>query len=262
MSLSSSEDDNVSELSIEHEKQLNERLAEVCGDTPADDPANAFLKDFFANRKWVQHQKSAPLKSDSDDLEEIDDALEFEKRYNFRHQEPGSTVIESHPRRVEGESRESETARHRKRREQAETGREQTEENQTRLQEIDSRYRILAGENGGHLTSEQLKAWVDEVCNIEIPTQEERFEYTEVAANGGIEKSVRILEGPDEEEGTPDDEGEQDQTPVHRRFRGGFRGGFRERGRGRGRFRGTRGNGRGGRAISTERMGSYFAHRH
>jgi hypothetical protein len=46
--------------------------------------------------------------------------MEFEYRYNFRHQEPDSTIIARHPRHIDGRERDMETSWRRKRREQAE----------------------------------------------------------------------------------------------------------------------------------------------
>jgi hypothetical protein len=262
MSESSTEDENASELSAEVDQQIQARLADAGLDGPSD-PADAFLKDFFAKRKWVQQRKSVSLKSDSDDIEDIDDALEFEKRYNFRHQEPGSSVIESHPRRVEGESRDSETGRHRRRRAEAELEREKTEATQQQLDAIDEKYRLLAEANGGRLTPEQLSQWTDEVSALIIEDQGGKFEYTEIARDGGIERSIKILDGPDEED-SPADAEEEDKRRQPQRSRGGYRtrGGFRARGGGRGGPRGRGGHRRGSHGISTERMDSYFAHRH
>jgi hypothetical protein len=95
-----------------------------------------------------------------------------------------------------------------------------------------------------------------------LEEQGEKFPYSELAADGGIARSVQILEGSDEEQDaapSEDEERIEDREPRRERGRGEPRGGFRTRGRGRfGRC--GRERGRGG--VSGARMDTYFAHRH
>jgi hypothetical protein len=220
--------------------------------------AEAFLRDYFAERQWENPDGVAPnLDSESDDLEEIDEGLEFERRYNFRHEEEGSDIIPTNPRRIEGEERVRETSRKRKRREEKEESQIEEAEVNRRLDEIDEKYRLIAEANSGKLTNEQLHEWVEETSTVLLEGQGDPFPYVEVGTKDGLEKSLRILEGGDEEE----EAGERRRRPKSRgenrrgkEFRGGGRGrgrdgGFRGRGRdfgsrgGRGRGFGSRGRG-------------------
>ena len=226
-------------------QQENEEALEKISAADPKDPTDAFLKDFFAKRRW-EGQGEVKIDDDSDDLESIDEALEFEEMANqnvasYRHLEAGGTEIASNPRRVAGEQREKETARHRKRREESEQARIKEEEIQRRLDEVDEKFKAIAEANGGKLTKEQLSEYTDAVAAVMVDG-EEPFQYNEVEAEGGMEKAIRIWEGADEEE----DEGERRRHHHRGRGRGFGRGGPRRGGRGRG----------------DARMRSYFGHRH
>ena len=294
------EDDNASELTLETDAAINKTLAQaVTGAALSDpkvsisseleglrnkekaelqqenedaltkisaadpeDPTDAFLKDFFAKRRW-EGKAEAKLDEYSDDIESIDDALEFEEMVNqqganYRHLEEGGTEITSNPRRVAGEHRDHETARQRKRREESEKARAREEEIQKKLDAVDEKFKAIAEANGGRLTNEQLKEYNYAVADI-VLEGEEPFEYHEVAPEGGMERAVKILEGPDDEEDDEaEEEGEEGHHRPHRDHRD-HRG--RGRGRGRGGFRGR--GGRGGRGRGGDsRMQSYFGHRH
>jgi hypothetical protein len=249
--------------------QTEDALAKIAAASP-EDATDSFLRDFFAKRKWENKgAQTIKVEDHSDDMEEIDEGLEFEKRYNFRnekkksddaesrpafrHEEEGSSVIQTNPRRVEGEERVKESARKRKRREHKEEDRVHAEEYDRRLDEIDEKYRKLAEANGGKLTDEQLHEWVEESSTVILEDQGEAFPYVESAVDGGIEKAVKILDGPEEEE-EEIEEKEEKKEKRERRFERNDR--F-ERHRGRGRFMGR---GRGGN-MSKSRMDTYFAHR-
>jgi hypothetical protein len=294
---SGSEDDIASELTLEREKAIDAAIRQAALDsatrssanpaspdqstkskrpppqapksTDEDNPGDLFLREFFTKRLWATKPETIPS-VDSSDIEQVDEGLEFEERYNFRHQEPDSTVIPRNPRHVEGEEREVESGRRRRRREEHEQTQAEKEELERRYAEIDDRYRLIAQENGGVLTREQRSAWVDEIAAVQVEEQGGLFPYTQGSSKGGLEKSLRILEGGDDEESS-DNEDDGDRGRFGGRERGGGRGrgGFRGGQRGRGGFRGRgpnrggfRGGARGGGPVSGHRMDTYFAHRH
>ncbi|KAH0789506.1 hypothetical protein GPJ56_006586 [Histomonas meleagridis] len=296
MSDSSSEDDSAHELSIEADRAINVALMKAITGNAKDDEVSVeselkegdkekltkenkdalekisaadpqdetdkFLSKFFSERKWEgKGNAETDEVSPDEDLEDIDSGLEFEKRYNFRHEQKGFSLIQSNPRRVEGEERNTETARKRKRRREAEESAKEREALEQQLDEIDKKYAKLAEENGGHLTSEQLSAYADETSKIYLIQQKGAFPYVEVEADGSIEKSLKILndedtenkEGGDEE--PPNPKNKKDKKPNirgkgnhpmrgGRRIRGGFRGGHNKSG------------------VSESRLNTYFAHRH
>ena len=237
-------------------EQNNEALVKIVGSDPKDE-TDAFLKDFFANRKWEEKSKK-PTKEEQeadDDLEEIDQGLEFEKRYNFRHEEKGFNVIPSNPRYVEGEDRVKETNRQKKRKEKAEKSRINEEEFQKKLDEIDEKYKAIADQNNGRLTDEQLHQYTDEYSKVLLEQQDGVFQYTETNADGGIEKSINILNANDDEENDNDDGSKKDKNEGGKKHRGKFNS--------KGSHNNRRGKlGKGPHKSGSSRMNLFFNHRH
>lgn len=204
-------------------KLLNESaeaLKAIASADPKDD-TDAFLRDYFSRRKWEEKQKKPSadeLKAD-DDLDEIDEGLEFEERYNFRHEEKDFDIIPSNPRFVEGEDRVKESNRHKKRREAAEKSKELEEQYKKRLDEIDEKYKKIAEENGGRLSKEQLHQYTNECADVLLEEQEGVFNYSEVKTDGGIEKSIRILDDENDEEESlyePDNDGKEKSSKPNK----------------------------------------------
>ncbi|KAK8891237.1 hypothetical protein M9Y10_028444 [Tritrichomonas musculus] len=202
-----------------------EALKEIASHDPKDE-TNAFLLDYFSQRKWDKKQKK-PTKEELDadnDLDDVVEAFTVEENYNFRHEEQNFDIIPSNPRFVEGEDRNRETNRQRKRREAAEQARENTELIEKKLDEIDQKYEKIAKENeNGKLTNEQLHQYADEYSAVLREEQGGAFNYTEVKTDGGIEKSIKILEDDnDNEEDANDrnveyDEEQNDSKPNMRK---------------------------------------------
>jgi len=191
------------------------------------DDANKFINDYLKQELW--NKKEKPLKNDdeSDDIEHTEEAIEFERKYNFRFEEGGSAVIESHPRKIEGEQRKNENARQRKRREDKEEKDIHNEEEQKRLDEIDEKYKKIFDEKG-KLSPEEISAWVAETSNVIVEAQGGAFPYTETDADGGLARSLEVL-----------NEEEKDDKPHKKNFK----------------KRGLRPK------PSNPRLGSYYSHR-
>ncbi|OHT10960.1 hypothetical protein TRFO_19532 [Tritrichomonas foetus] len=272
----------AAESSKDKDKLLEDNrktLGQISAADPNDE-TDAFLLKYFGERKWEEKARK-PTKEEieaDDDIEEVDQEIEFEEHYNFHHQEKGFETIPTNPRFVEGEDRVKESSRHKKRREAAEKAKISEEEYQKKLDEIDEKYKAIAEKNNGRLTNEQLHQYTEEYSVILLEQQDGVFNYLESSNNGGMEKSIKILDaeydGEEEEgseEGSENDDGEnkgEKRKKLNNRGRGGFRG---KRGggnfRGRGGFNrgGPRGGfgGRGGRGGhgGGSRMSSYFDHR-
>lgn len=245
------------ELKSGDKKQLQEENSEALKKLSAndpEDPTDAFLSKYFTERKWESKNQSVKKEEQTpdEDIEEIDSGLEFEKRYNFRnynHQKDGfKPFVESNPRFIEGSERESENARKRKRKKEAEEKEAKMEQYNKELDEIDEKYKKLAEANGGKLTNEQLSAYVDETSKVYLANQETAFPYVEVKSEGGIEKSLKILEEEDEE-----DE-EKDVQKVEKKKEKSNKSKFHKKG--------DKGKYNKGKSLSESRMNTYFSHRH
>ena len=100
----------------------------------ADANADAFLKDYLMNKRWVGGDAGEEDEEEDDDLsedEELTRAEHFETKYNFRFEEPGSGALMAQPRRPEGLIRKPDTSRADKRRAKA----ERKEDEKERLRE-------------------------------------------------------------------------------------------------------------------------------
>merc|ERR1712137_33759 len=86
----------------------------------ADENEN-FLRKFIVNEGWVEKDKnripsySEIVDEDERDLDDIERQEEFEKRHNFRFEEPGGTELVSHPRDIGDSVRREDNKRKRKR---------------------------------------------------------------------------------------------------------------------------------------------------
>ena len=84
---------------------------------------NEFLQHYLTHRGWID-KKVQPtyddIVNDDEDADALEEADEFEKKYNFRFEEDGGTVIQTYTRNVEGSLRRVDDARKRKREERKE----------------------------------------------------------------------------------------------------------------------------------------------
>lgn len=194
-------------------EESKEALESIASADPKD-ATDAFLLDYFSSRKWEEKQKkpsAEELKAD-DDLEDIDDAIEFEERYNFRHEEVDFDKISRAPRYVPGEDRVRGSKRKQKRQEEAIKAKELEEQYQKRLDEIDEKYKKIAEKNNGRLTKEQLHQYTNECADVLLEEQEMPFNYTEGKPEGGIEKAINIMKADDDDEEESDDESENENN--------------------------------------------------
>eukprot|EP00242_Pyramimonas_sp_CCMP2087_P012907 CAMPEP_0198207276 /NCGR_PEP_ID=MMETSP1445-20131203/10749_1 /TAXON_ID=36898 /ORGANISM="Pyramimonas sp., Strain CCMP2087" /LENGTH=446 /DNA_ID=CAMNT_0043880255 /DNA_START=65 /DNA_END=1402 /DNA_ORIENTATION=- len=80
-----------------------------------------FLRNYILNQGWLDKddpqavEVAPPLSGDEEDEEEIDKQEDFEAKYNFRFEEPGSDRIVPHPRTQEGTVRKEDKKRKRQR---------------------------------------------------------------------------------------------------------------------------------------------------
>jgi protein KRI1 len=100
--------------------EIMARLEAYFGKDEALDEGERFLKDYLANKKWVDQERDrVPTYGEivdehpdvSEDEEEVERQEEFEKKYNFRFEEPGSWHVVGHSRVVEGSVRRPDDAR-------------------------------------------------------------------------------------------------------------------------------------------------------
>lgn len=102
------------------DNEVMARLEAYFGKDDALDEGERFLKDYLANRKWVDKDADrVPTYGEivddhpdvSEDEEEVERQEEFEKQYNFRFEEPGAAHVVGHARSVEGSVRRPDDAR-------------------------------------------------------------------------------------------------------------------------------------------------------
>lgn len=107
------------------------------------DPGESFLRDYILNRCYLDREAATGVPSyedivaelsgeeeggrgqgvgsgESEDEEAVEEMEQFERRYNFRFEEPDSAAIGRYPRSVAGSVRREDEARRRKRKEREE----------------------------------------------------------------------------------------------------------------------------------------------
>ncbi|GAB2287140.1 hypothetical protein Dimus_021526 [Dionaea muscipula] len=104
----------------EEDDEVKKKLDEYFGDDEKLDENEMFLKDFFKNKMWVDHDEGkegidGDLIGVSEDEEELEKQEDFEREYNFRFEENAGDRVLGHSRFVEGSVRKKENARKRQR---------------------------------------------------------------------------------------------------------------------------------------------------
>ncbi|KAG7381370.1 hypothetical protein PHYPSEUDO_006075 [Phytophthora pseudosyringae] len=84
-----------------------------------------FLDHYLSSEGWKDKTAVVPhyediVREDEEDAEELEKAEDFEHTYNFRFEEQGSSVIQTHSRRIEDTMRREDDSRKRKRAERKE----------------------------------------------------------------------------------------------------------------------------------------------
>ncbi|KAE8882016.1 hypothetical protein PF005_g7529 [Phytophthora fragariae] len=84
-----------------------------------------FLEHYLSSEGWKDKTAVVPhyediVKEDEEDADELEKAEDFEHTYNFRYEEQGSSVIQTHSRRIEDTMRREDDSRKRKRAERKE----------------------------------------------------------------------------------------------------------------------------------------------
>ncbi|KAI9990211.1 hypothetical protein PInf_021017 [Phytophthora infestans] len=112
------------------QKQEDEDYAEFTskyGTTLKKDEVDSekFLAHYLSSEGWKDKTVAVPhyediVKEDEEDAEELEKAEEFEHTYNFRFEEQGSSVIQTHSRRIDDTMRREDDSRKRKRAERKE----------------------------------------------------------------------------------------------------------------------------------------------
>ena len=166
------------------EEILNENEKILENISKDEDEVDKYLRDYFGKRRFSKLSKITKQDYSSDDIDDLDEALEFEENFNNRFDAAlqDSDDVQTHPRRLN--SKEMESARRRKRRIRREQEQKVDNETQSQFEAIDEKYKQIALANNGHLTNEQLSAWADEVAQIEIGLQGGTFQYHEVKPEG------------------------------------------------------------------------------
>ncbi|KAJ9062301.1 Kinetochore protein Spc24 [Entomophthora muscae] len=85
-------------------------------DNPNIGQDDAFLMDYVLNRGWLDKDVGKvptydEIVGDIEDEEELDKVDNFEREYNFRFEEPGSSLINTYPRIIPGLIRETKSKR-------------------------------------------------------------------------------------------------------------------------------------------------------
>ena len=226
-----------------------------------EDETDKFLKEYFGKRVFSKISEITLKDNSSDDIDDFDEALEFEENFNMRYdgtKDLDNEDVQTHPRFV---GTEEESARRRKRRIRREQEQQIDNETQKQFDAIEEKYKQIALANNGHLTNEQLSQWADEVAEIELRLQGGAFEYHEVKPEGD---ALAYLKD-DEDEASNDDDDDDDDDRNQERERGNNRKDFNNRFSKRGnRYMGDRGFSRGrGRNDRSRgrRSDPYTAHR-
>ncbi|ETL26044.1 hypothetical protein L916_20168 [Phytophthora nicotianae] len=84
-----------------------------------------FLEHYLSSEGWKDKSAAVPhyddiVKEDEEDAEELEKAEDFEHTYNFRFEEQGSSIIQTHSRHIEDTMRREDDSRKRKRAERKE----------------------------------------------------------------------------------------------------------------------------------------------
>eukprot|EP00118_Oscarella_pearsei_P003520 m.14620 g.14620 ORF g.14620 m.14620 type:complete len:627 (+) comp25852_c0_seq1:22-1902(+) len=104
-----------------------------------------FLRDYILNRGYVEegdvdaiptYEEVTATQHDSEDEEAVEEQEEFERKYNFRFEEPGGTALVSYPRTIPGSVRQDDDSRKKKRKERDERKVRQKEEKKEELKRL------------------------------------------------------------------------------------------------------------------------------
>ena len=194
----SESEDNLDENLEDFIKKTDESLKLIKKNENLDETTK-FLTNYLEKELWNKNDIKNENIDESDDLDHTENSVAFEKKYNFRFEEKGSDKIESHPRKIEGEQRINENSRKRKRKEDQEEKNENLLLEQKLLDEIDEKYKKIFEEKG-QLTDQDLSNYNNEISDIILKNQDGIFPYIEVPKEGGIEKSIRLLNEEDIDE--------------------------------------------------------------
>ena len=199
-------------LSENDETDIKSFLKEADGNikdlkmTLKDDEVSKYVNEYLEKEMY---NGNGPIpnvdNSSSDDLETVIEDSKAEETFNFRFEEKGSDKIMTHPRKVAGEQREKMSARKRKRMEEKKKKEEDNERFNKEMDEVEEKWHKIYIENGNNFTSEQLSQYNSEVSDIILKYQGGAFQYVETTKQGGIEKSIKIMEEEDDEEEEFDD---------------------------------------------------------
>ncbi|XP_055531021.1 protein KRI1 homolog [Wyeomyia smithii] len=136
----------------------------------------AFLKDYILNKRFVDGSGEVPFYEDiiatSEDEEELEKQEDYERRYNFRFEEPDSEFIKRYPRNVEESIRiernkrkeQRQAVKERKKREKEQKKRELEELKAIKLQEIKekiNKLKQIAATDNMDIDEEQLESDFD-----------------------------------------------------------------------------------------------------
>ncbi|KAK3577521.1 hypothetical protein CHS0354_026477 [Potamilus streckersoni] len=112
---------------------------------PELDEGEKFIRDFILNKRYLDKEKDRvptyeEVVDDGEGFSEEEDILEkqekFERKYNFRYEEPDADVIKSFPRKVEDSVRQKDTKRAHKRQETKERKKMEKEQKKEELKQL------------------------------------------------------------------------------------------------------------------------------
>uniref|UniRef100_A0A182MWL2 Protein KRI1 homolog n=1 Tax=Anopheles culicifacies TaxID=139723 RepID=A0A182MWL2_9DIPT len=101
---------------------------------------DAFLKDYILNKRFVQNSGEVPTYDDivatSEDEEELEKQEDYERKYNFRFEEPDADFIKQYPRVVEDSMRVERNKRKENRQALKERKQKEKEQQRQELEEL------------------------------------------------------------------------------------------------------------------------------
>eukprot|EP00899_Mesostigma_viride_P009797 jgi/Mesvir1/18819/Mv04310-RA.1 len=122
------------------EEEVNRRLEEFFGHDAEVDEASRFLKNYIANKGWIDPNANQGVPHYNEIVEESEEELDkvddFEKSYNFRFEQEGAAQVAGHSRVIEGSVRRVESSRKRQREAKEERAKEEEVQRQALLRRV------------------------------------------------------------------------------------------------------------------------------
>ncbi|XP_065834092.1 protein KRI1 homolog [Oscarella lobularis] len=144
------EDDYLEWLKGNQDVSVDEKLAtdmsmlQSFWSNPLLEEDEKFLRDYILNKGYIDpdsdqiptYDEIVAEHHDSEDEDAVEKQEEFERKYNFRFEEPGGTNLVSYPRAIPGSVRQEDDSRKKRRKEREERKEREKEEKQRELKRL------------------------------------------------------------------------------------------------------------------------------